>query len=124
MSLWCFDCVGVILRDIFRCDHQPTDVITGLDCLEPSRLDRKATYRMHPSNRLFGGREIIYTVSFVECVARRFRGMTRYPLSSFLYERNAISAAIVAFPDEDGRALASDEYILLPVYRNPFLREN
>ena len=71
-----------------------------------------------------GGRQIIYTVSLVKNVARRFRGMTRYPLSSFLYERNAIPAAIVAFPDKDGRALTSDEDILLPVYHNPFLREN
>ena len=56
MSLWCFDCLWVIFRNIFCCEHRPADVIAGFDCLDPSRLDRKTAYRMHPSNRLFGGR--------------------------------------------------------------------
>jgi hypothetical protein len=67
MSLWCFNCLGLVLLDIAFIQHWPTHVVARFDGLEPSQFYWVTTYGMHPFDGLFGRWEIVDAVGLLEC---------------------------------------------------------
>ena len=59
-----FDSVRVISGYVLLCEKRPADKVAGPYRFEPSRFYRITAYRMHPTNTLFNGWEVIDVVGF------------------------------------------------------------
>ena len=98
--------------------------ITCFDSFEPGRLNRITAHCVHPFDSLFDGWQIIDAVGLAKCLASFLGGFARLPLSLLLDEWDAISTIVVPNADEDGFAVACDEYVLLFVNRHTIFGEN
>jgi hypothetical protein len=112
MSLWCFNCLGIVLLDVAFIQHWPTHVVARFDGLEPSQFYWATTYGMHPFDGLFGRREIVDSVGLLECFSCLFGWMPRLSLSLLLHQRYLVSSMTISNSDEDGFAFACNEDVL------------
>jgi hypothetical protein len=116
MSLWCFNCLGVVLLDIAFIQNRPTHIVACFDGLKPSQFYRVTTYGMHPFDGLFGIREIVDAVGLLECFPHLFGWTPRLPLSPLLHQRYLVSSMTISNSNEDGFAFACNEDVFFFEY--------
>jgi hypothetical protein len=111
MPFGSFHSFGEVLLDVADGEQWPSNEVAGLDGFEPGGLDGVSTHRVYPSDGLFGGWEVVYTVGVAEGLSCLLGRVPRLPSSFVLGEWDAVASMCVAGANEEGFTLASDEHV-------------
>jgi hypothetical protein len=114
----------VIFVDVPFCEEQPTNVIARFDCFEPGGFDWIPANCMHPLNCFLDRWEVVDTVGLLEIFLGMFCWSPWLTIASVLHGWYPIAPIFVSLANENCRALACDEDVLLFVDRDTFLGEN